>query len=173
MKTYAELYGKTGAVISAVDLIKGIGKYAGFDVINVEGATGLYDTNYEGKADACVAALKNHDFVFCHVEASDEAGHEGDVDLKIKTIEYFDKRLLERVLNQISEIDDEVTIAILPDHFTPCNLRIHTREPVPFLIYNPQKMSDEVKKFDEESCKNGSAGILENDEFIKMVFDHE
>ena len=170
MKTYAELYGKTGATISAVDLIKGIGKYAGLDIINVEGATGLYDTNYEGKADACVEALKTHDFVFCHIEASDEAGHEGDVNLKIKTIEYFDKRLLERALAGFSDIDDEITIAILPDHFTPCKLRIHTREAVPFLIYNPQKMSDEVKKFDEESCKNGSAGLLENDEFIKMVF---
>ena len=173
MKTYAELYGKTGAAISAVDLIKGLGKYAGLDVINVEGATGLYDTNYEGKADACVSALKNHNFVFCHIEASDEAGHEGDADLKIKTIEYFDKRLLERALAGFSEIDDEITIAILPDHFTPCELRIHTREAVPVLIYNPQKMSDEVKKFDEESCKNGSLGILEKDEFIKKVFGIE
>ena len=173
MKTYAELYGKTGAVISAVDLIKGIGKYAGLDVINVEGATGLYNTNYEGKADACVDALKSHDFVFCHVEASDEAGHEGDANLKIKTIEYFDKRLLERALAGFSEIDDEITIAILPDHFTPCELRIHNREPVPFVVCNPQKMSDEVKKFDEESCKNGSAGLLENAKFIKMLFSHE
>ena len=172
MKTFAELYGKTGAVISAVDLIKGIGKYAGLDIINVEGATGLFDTNYEGKADACVNALKNHDFVFCHVEASDEAGHEGDADLKIKTIEYFDKRLLARALAGFKEIDDEISIAVLPDHFTPCEKRIHTREPVPFLIFNPQKMSDEIDKFDEESCKNGSAGLLKNHEFIKEFFNH-
>ena len=172
MKTFAELYGKTGAVISAVDLIKGIGKYAGLDIINVEGATGLFDTNYEGKADACVNALKNHDFVFCHVEASDEAGHEGDADLKIKTIEYFDKRLLARALAGFKEIDDEISIAVLPDHFTPCEKRIHTREPVPFLIFNPQKMSDEIDKFDEESCKSGSAGLLKNHEFIKEFFNH-
>ena len=172
MKTFAELYGKTGAVISAVDLIKGIGKYAGLDIINVEGATGLFDTNYEGKADACVNALKNHDFVFCHVEASDEAGHEGDAELKIKTIEFFDKRLLARALAGFKEIDDEISIAVLPDHFTPCEKRIHTREPVPFLIFNPQKMSDEIDKFDEESCKNGSAGLLKNHEFIKEFFNH-
>jgi len=171
MKTYAELYEKTGAVISAVDLIKGIGKYAGLDLINVEGATGLYDTNYEGKADACIEALKNHDFVFCHVEASDEAGHEGDVDLKIKTIEYFDKRLLGRALAGFSEIDDEITVAVLPDHFTPCELRIHTREAVPFIINDPGKASDDVQLFDEESCKKGSFGTVKNDEFIKKVFD--
>jgi len=171
MKTFSELYGKTGAVISAVDLIKGIGKYAGLEIINVDGATGLFDTNYEGKADACVRALKKFDFVFCHVEASDEAGHEGDIDLKIKTIEYFDKRLLARALNGFTEIDDEITIAILPDHFTPCELRIHTREPVPFLIFNPQKMSDDVNKFDEKNCSRGSLGTLQNDELIKMIFE--
>lgn len=170
MKTFQELYGVTGAAISAVDLIKGIGVYAGFDGIDVEGATGLWNTNYEGKAEACVDALKTHDFVFCHVEASDEAGHEGDADLKIKTIEFFDKRLLGNVLPRLEEIDDEVTIAVLPDHFTPCAVKVHTREPVPFLIYNSQKEADEVECYNEETCKKGSEGLLKKDEFILRLF---
>jgi len=170
MKTFKELYNKSGAVISAVDLIKGIGIYAGLDFIKVEGATGLWDTNYEGKGAATIEALKNHDFIFCHIEASDEAGHEGDAELKTKTIESFDKRLLEKVLFGIKEIKEEVTISILPDHFTPCNLKIHTRDPVPYLIYNPKKAPDKTPKFNEEECKKSCKEILNKDEFIKKVF---
>jgi len=163
MKTFQELYGIKGAAISAVDLVKGLGVYAGFDVINVEGATGLYDTNYEGKADACIKALENHDLVYVHVEGIDEAGHEGDLKLKIRCIEDFDKRLLGRVL---SKIDDNVRIAILPDHPTPVKIRTHVSDPVPFLICDNKK-ADEVEKLDEFSCKKGSLGLLEKDEFIK------
>ena len=103
MELFSEKYSVHGAVISAVDLIKGLGVYAGMDVINVDGATGLYDTNYEGKADACIEALKDHNFVYVHVEAPDEAGHEGDFDLKVKTIEDFDKRLIGRVLEKLKD----------------------------------------------------------------------
>ncbi len=170
MKTFVELYGKTGAVVSAVDLINGIGVYAGLDVFSVEGATGLYDTNYEGKADACVEALKTHDFVYCHVEASDEAGHDGNVELKVKTIEYFDQRLVGNVLKRLSEIGDDVTMAVLPDHFTPCAKRIHTREPVPFLIYDPTREGDGVECYDEVSCREGSERLLEKDAFIRGLF---
>ncbi|MBU0615944.1 MAG: cofactor-independent phosphoglycerate mutase [Nanoarchaeota archaeon] len=168
MQEFKEKYGLKGAVISAVDLINGIGRYAGFDIITVKGATGLYDTNYEGKAAAVIENLKDHDFVFCHVEASDEASHEGDVDLKIKTIEYFDQRLIGNVLKRLDEIDDKVTIAVLPDHYNPCSVRTHTDEPVPFLIYKPDEEPDEVDHYDEETCKKGSLGLIEGENFIKL-----
>jgi len=146
------------AVISAVDLVQGIGVYAGMEVIHVEGATGLYDTNYEGKAQATVEALKTNNFVYLHIEASDEAGHEGDVELKTKTI---------YILEETRKMDEPVAIAILPDHPTPCALKTHTREPVPFLVYKPGVEPDEVEVYDEFSVKNGSFGLLKGDEFIK------
>ncbi|HPC27079.1 MAG TPA: cofactor-independent phosphoglycerate mutase, partial [Paludibacteraceae bacterium] len=131
MKTLSELYHfKKGSVISAVDLIKGIGVYAGLNVINVEGATGLYNTNYEGKAQAAIEALRTDDFVYVHVEASDEAGHDGDVPLKIKTIEYLDARIVKPIFEEVSKWNEPVTIAVLPDHPTPCALRTHTCDPV-------------------------------------------
>ena len=133
MPTLKEMFGvEKSAVISAVDLIHGIGVYAGMEVIHVEGATGLYDTNYEGKAEAAVNALKENDFVYLHIEASDEAGHEGDVELKTKTIEYLDQRVVKYILEETEKMEDEVAIAILPDHPTPCALKTHTRKPVPF-----------------------------------------
>jgi len=165
METFQERFGIKGAVIAAVDLIKGVSIYAGFDVIDVEGATGLYNTNYEGKADACLKALKSYDLIWVHVEASDEASHEGDLDLKIKTIEYFDKRLVGRVLDNI---DEDIHIALLPDHFTPISMRTHIADAVPFLIYDPQKEADEVNQFDEFSCAKGSLGLLKGDKFIKV-----
>lgn len=165
METFQERFGIKGAVIAAVDLIKGVSIYAGFDVIDVEGATGLYNTNYEGKADACLKALKSYDLVWVHVEASDEASHEGDLDLKIKTIEYFDKRLVGRVLDSI---DEDIHIALLPDHFTPVSMRTHVADAVPFLIYDPQKEADEVSQFDEFSCTKGSLGLLKGNDFIRV-----
>ncbi len=170
MKTLMELYGlKSGSVISAVDLIKGIGVYAGLKVVNVEGATGLYDTNYEGKANAALEALKTDDFVFLHIEASDEAGHEGDVDLKIKTIEYLDQRVVGPIMNELSSWNEPVTIALLPDHPTPCALKTHTRKPVPFIIYRPGEKADEVKEYDEFACEKGSYGLLRQMEFMQNL----
>ena len=160
MKTMKEMYGIDGAVISAVDLIRGIGVYAGLDVIHVDGATGLYDTNYEGKAAAAIKALKEKDFVYLHVEASDEAGHEGDVELKIKTIENLDKRTIQPIIQETSQWDEPVSIAVLPDHPTPCAIRTHTNEPVPFLIYRKGITPDPVTRFDEFAVKNGRFGIL-------------
>jgi len=170
MEAFFAKYGKSGAVISAVDLLQGIGVCIGLDVIKVKGATGLSNTNYEGKADAVIEGLKGHDFVYCHVEASDEAGHDGDYELKTKTIEYLDKRLIGRALNRMGEVDDEVCIAVLPDHYTPCAKRTHSTEPVPFLIYNPSKKGDSINKYDEESCRKGSFGTLEGDQFIRHLF---
>lgn len=159
---------KKGSVITAVDLIRGIGRYAGLRCIEVEGATGLYTTNYEGKAKAAVDALKTDDFVYLHVEASDEAGHEGDVSLKLKTIEYLDKRVIGPIYEAVKDWDEPVAIAILPDHPTPCELRTHTAEPVPFVVYYPGIEPDSVQMYDEVSCREGSYGKLEKDEFMNM-----
>lgn len=170
MQTMQEMYGfKQGSVISAVDLIRGIGVYAGLKVIEVEGATGLYDTNYEGKAQAALEALKTDDFVYLHVEASDEAGHEGDVFLKIQTIENLDRRIIRIIYEELNKWDEPVAIAVLPDHPTPCAIRTHTNTPVPFLIYKPGQTPDAVTCFDEVSVLNGKYGILENNEFIKEL----
>lgn len=168
MKTMQEMYGfQKGAVISAVDLIRGIGVYAGLEVIHVEGATGLYDTNYEGKAEAALEALKTNDFVYLHVEASDEAGHEGDPALKVKTIENLDNRLVRIIYETLQTWDEPVAIAILPDHPTPCAIRTHTGDPVPFLIYKPGHTPDAVDRFDEFSVLKGQYGLLEKDQFIR------
>ena len=170
MQTMQEMYGfKQGSVISAVDLIRGIGVYAGLEVIDVEGATGLYDTNYEGKAHAALEALKTNDFVYLHVEACDEAGHEGDVDLKIRTIENLDKRAIGILFEELQKWDEPVAIAVLPDHPTPCAIRTHTNTPVPFLIYKPGQAPDSVTRFDEFSVLKGKYGILEKNKFIKEL----
>ena len=169
MKTLQELYGVSGAVISAVDLIHGIGVYAGMKSIHVEGATGLYDTNYEGKAKAAVEALKEVDLVFLHIEASDEAGHEGDVDLKIKTIEYLDERVVKYIMEETEKMDEDVAIALLPDHPTPCEVRTHVHDPVPFIIYRPGEPPDEVTEYNEESVEEGYYGTLEGEQFMKTL----
>ena len=169
MKTLKEKYGITGAVISAVDLLYGIGAYAGMKAVKVEGSTGLYDTNYEGKARAAVEALKDVDLVYLHIEASDEAGHEGNEKLKVKTIEYLDERVVKYIVEETAKMDDEVTIAVIPDHPTPCELRTHTHDPVPFIIYNRGVEPDKVTEYNEESTKKGFYGILKGDEFIKAL----
>jgi 2,3-bisphosphoglycerate-independent phosphoglycerate mutase len=172
MKTLSEMYGVKGAVISAVDLVKGLGIYAGMDVIEVEGATGLYDTNYEGKAGAAVAALKGgYDFVYLHVEATDEAGHEGNVDLKIRTIEYLDRRVVKFISEETEKMDDDVAIAITPDHGTPCDIRTHVHDPVPFLIYHPGEEPDSVMHYDEVSAESGSYGTIKGDTFIRTLLN--
>lgn len=171
MQTLQELYSiKSGSVISAVDLIMGIGKYAGLKLIHVEGATGLYDTNYEGKAQAAIDALKSDDFVYLHIEASDEAGHEGDYELKKKTIEYLDSRVVKTIYEATKDWDEPITIAILPDHPTPCHLRTHTNKPVPFLIYRSNGDVDSVQVYDEFESAKGDFGILVGHEFMDTLF---
>ncbi|WP_416997539.1 cofactor-independent phosphoglycerate mutase [Alistipes ihumii] len=172
METLMQRYGiRDGVVISAVDLIKGIGVYAGLKPVDVEGATGLYTTNYEGKARAALDALRAHDFVFLHIEASDEAGHEGDAELKVRTIEYLDSRVVKTILDEISGWDEPVSMAILPDHPTPCALRTHTAKPVPFTIYRTGVSGDGVQRFDERSAQEGSYGNLSGDEFMNLFID--
>ena len=168
MRTLKEMYGfERGAVISAVDLIRGIGVYAGLKVLHVEGATGLYDTNYEGKAQAALEALKENDFVYLHIEATDEAGHEGDVALKIKTIENLDRRAVGPIYEAVKQWKEPVAIAVLPDHPTPCAVRTHTNQPVPFLIWKPGETPDGVTRFDEFAVAEGKYDVLEKDQFIK------
>ncbi len=172
MKPLKDLFPiKKGAVISAVDLIMGIGVYAGLEVIKVEGVTGLYDTNYEGKAQAALKSLQTNDFVFLHIEASDEAGHEGDVELKVKTIEYLDSRIVKPIYEEISTWREEVTIAVLPDHPTPCEIRTHTKDPIPFIIYHRNIVPDNVNTYDEFAAKRGALGLLKGDEFMKTLFN--
>jgi 2,3-bisphosphoglycerate-independent phosphoglycerate mutase len=169
MQTLMEQYPqvKTGAVISAVDLIQGIGRYAGLRIIKVPGATGLADTNYEGKAQAAIDAIQTDDFVFVHVEATDEAGHDGDLDLKLRAINYLDQRLIRPIYEAVSKMEEPVCIAVLPDHPTPVELRIHVNEPVPFIIYYKGIEADEVQHYDEVSCVNGGYGLLRLHEFMQ------
>ena len=169
MQTLMEQYPqiKTGAVISAVDLIQGIGRYAGLRIIKVPGATGLADTNYEGKAQAAIEALQQDDFVFVHVEATDEAGHDGDLDLKLRAINYLDQRLIKPIYEATEQMAEPVCIAVLPDHPTPVELRIHVNEPVPFLIYYKGIGPDSVQHYDELSCVSGGYGLLRLQEFMQ------
>ncbi len=158
----------SGVVISAVDLIFGIGVYAGLKVVKVPGATGLYDTNYEGKVQAALDALRNGaDFVFLHIEASDEAGHDGDVALKVRTIENLDNRVLRPLMEAVDGWSEEVSVALLPDHPTPCELRTHTSDPVPFVIWRKDAVPDSVMHFSEREAARGVYGLIEGDSFIK------
>ena len=169
METLGVKYGITnGVVISAVDLIRGIGVYCGLRPIIVEGATGLWNTNYAGKVQAAINALYDGcDFVFLHVEASDEAGHEGDYDLKKRTIEMLDEKVCKPILEAIKTMEEPVSIAVLPDHPTPCAIRTHSSNPVPFMIYRPDVVPDEIQEMSECTAENGYYGILSKDEFIK------
>ncbi len=167
MKTFHELYGLTGAVISAVDLIQGLGIYAGLNVIKVDGATGLIDTNFEGKADACLEALKSVDFVYVHVEAADEAGHAKDLQQKIRAIEYLDQRLIARVLKGIDARGINPVIALLPDHATPVAKGNHIHGAVPVAIRDPRHTPDAVQSYDEVSVSSGSLGVMRGNQFFQ------
>ena len=173
MKTLSQLYPcvQSGSVISAVDLIRGIGCYAGLRNIVVAGATGLFDTNYEGKVAATIETLKNDDFVYLHIEASDEAGHDGDLELKLKTIEALDSRVVGPIYNKVKDWNEPICIAILPDHPTPVEIRTHVDEPVPFLIWYEGIVPDDVQVFDEQSCRNGGYGLLKSNQFMQTFMN--
>ncbi len=174
METLQQLYGiKSGSAISAVDLIMGIGVYAGLKPIHVEGATGLFDTNYEGKAQAAIQALKKDDFVYLHIEAPDEAGHEGDCQLKKRTIEDLDSRVVKTIYEATKDWDEPVTIAVLPDHPTPCALKTHTNKPIPFLIYRSNGEADNVQVYDEVESAKGAYGLLKGQEFMQTLFSEK
>lgn len=143
MKTYKELYGLTGAVISAVDLLKGIGMCAGLDIIEVPGATGYLDTNYRGKAEYALEALKERDFVYVHVEAPDEAAHGGLLEEKIKAIESFDREVVGTIVDNLEALGD-CRLLVLPDHPTPVAKRTHTSDPVPYILYDSRNPVESV-----------------------------
>jgi len=168
-ESFQEKYNKKGTVISAVDVILGIGKLTGMRAIKPDGATGFIDTNYENKVKAALDALKDSDFVYLHLEAIDECSHMGDLDLKIKSIEDFDKRLVNPVLNKI---DENVTIGVLPDHPVPIKLRKHTRTPVPFLISGENVPRDGNNEYSEKTAVKGGLGHLEKYTFLDTLFKY-
>jgi 2,3-bisphosphoglycerate-independent phosphoglycerate mutase len=162
--TLKEKFGLKGAIISAVDLIKGIGICLGMTIVKVPGATGYYDTNYEGKADMALQALDNHDLVFIHVEAPDEAGHSKNCQQKIRSIEDLDKRLIGRLIEGLDLRNS--CIGVLPDHATPIEVGTHTKDPVPFTISSPSVKPDGVKNFNEISARSGGFGVLDRGEMF-------
>jgi 2,3-bisphosphoglycerate-independent phosphoglycerate mutase len=168
LQSFKEKFGVKGAIISAVDLIKGIGILIGLKVIQVPGATGYYETNYTGKAEYALKSLENGDFIYIHVEAPDEAGHAGDIENKIKAIENIDQKIVGKILNKISDLSNNYKIAILPDHPTPIKIKTHVNDPVPVAIYSNKEKGDEVSKFDEFSAKQGSLGLLEGEQFMNL-----
>ncbi len=169
---FKEKNGLDGAVIAAVDLIKGIGVAAGLTNINVEGATGYIDTNYKGKADAALKALETKDFIYLHVEASDEAGHEGSVENKIKAIEFFDEKIVGYIYTKLKEQGIDFKFLITADHPTPVAKRTHTREPVPYIIYSSNcKDNKKIENFSENFAKSTQnvtkSGVELFEKFIK------
>lgn len=172
MTTLKERFGIEGYVISAVHLLKGIGIYAGLEVLEVPGATGYFDTNYEGKAQYTLRGLKEKDLLYVHVEAPDEAGHMGDLQLKIEAIEAFDKRIVGAILAGMNDFK-KYKVLVLPDHPTPLSLRTHTADPVPYVIYSNDggEKFDHAEAFDEVSAGKGGIFIEKGFELIERFLD--
>jgi 2,3-bisphosphoglycerate-independent phosphoglycerate mutase len=173
LQSYRERFGVKGSVISAVDLIKGIGRIAGMNVCDVEGATGYIDTNYEGKIAAALNELRNgQDFVFIHVEAPDECGHRGEVENKIKSIEYIDSRIIKPLFEELKALGD-FNIMVLPDHPTPLKLRTHTDDPVPYLIYsNRTNTASGINSFNEVNVSKTGRLIEQGHNLINYFFNY-
>ena len=153
--SYKQKYNLSGSIISAVDLIKGLGRLLDLDVINVPGATGFYDTNYEGKAKAAIKALKEKDFVFLHLEAPDEAGHNGDLREKITAIERFDYSIVGKILSAFKNKKD-FRVLVLPDHATPLSVKTHTAEPVPFAIFGKGVEACGLSAYNEKEAQKST-----------------
>jgi 2,3-bisphosphoglycerate-independent phosphoglycerate mutase len=158
LPTFHEKYGKTGSVISAVDLIKGIGICIGLESINVVGATGRLNTNFEGKVDAALNALKTRDFVYLHIEAPDECGHQGQIHEKVLAIEYIDERVVKPILAELEKRGEEFSIMVMPDHPTPLKIKTHTDEPVPFAYYRSKGSCNDSNDSNGDCNGNGGDG---------------
>lgn len=168
---FSDMYmGKKGAIISAVDVIFGLGICAGMDIIKVPGATGFIDTNYAGKAEAVLRALKDHDFIYLHVEAIDECSHMGRLDLKLKAIEDFDSKIVGPILDALKYMEN-ISYAILPDHPVPVKLQKHTRTPVPVSIMGPHIKPDAVQVYSENAAQSGSLGFMKGAELMKTLMN--
>ena len=171
LENFEQRFGLKGAMISAVDLLKGIGKIVGMQVIDVEGATGNYDTNFTGKAEACLKALdEGADFVYVHVEAPDECGHHGDVEKKIYSIEQIDQKILGKIVEELKAKGEDFAILVSPDHPTPVSTMTHCSDPIPFFIYksNDEKQSL-VSGYDEEQAEKTSLFVENGYELIKRL----
>lgn len=175
LQDFEQRFGVKGAMISAVDLLKGMGKLSGMQVINVPNATGNYDTNYVGKADACLKALKDGvDFVYIHVEAPDECGHQGDLDKKIASIEQIDKNIVERVVQGLTDMGEEFSMLIAPDHPTPISLMTHTSDPVPYILYrSTESVSNGLAGYDEEQAKESNIFINDGYTLMKKLIQNK
>lgn len=169
LKKIRDKYGVSGAVISAVDVIMGLGRCLGMEAIAVDGATGYVDTNYEGKARAAIEALKQHDFVYLHVEAIDEVSHEQNLKLKIKAIEDFDARIIVPVMETVGS---GAAYAVLPDHPVPLRTGKHTRTPVPVAVRMPGVAADAVMAYSEADCPDGALGAMRGDGLMRVLFGH-
>ncbi|MFH1612324.1 MAG: cofactor-independent phosphoglycerate mutase [bacterium] len=168
--TFKEKYGLNGSVVSAVDLIKGIGKWIGLDVITVSGATGYLDTNYAGKVKSALKSLEKKDFVFIHIEAPDEASHSGELELKLKAIEDFDKKVILPMLEGLKKFQ-EYKIMVLPDHYTPLCLRTHSDDPVPWVIYSSKKEKNTKLVFNEKLAKKSGIYFKQGYKLIKYFLE--
>ncbi len=172
---FSEKYGKRGAMISAVDLLKGIAVGAGMGVIRVEGANGGLNTNYEGKADAAVQALlqDGYDFVYIHVEAPDEMGHQGSVERKVKSIEYLDARVIKPVMEAMDASDEDYRMLILPDHPTPICIRTHSADPVPYMLYDSRKQKIEHWNYNEREAKASGKYIADGHSMMSIFLEQK
>jgi len=163
---FKKKFGVSGSLISAVDLLKGIARVIGLEVISVPGATGYLDTNYEGKADAALKSLEKLDFTYIHIESTDESGHEGNVEHKIKAIEDLDRRVVGRLLDRL---EGDYVIGVIPDHSTPIEVRTHVDDPVPFAIYDRRVKPDKAREYTEKEAGRGSFGLIEGHEFMHRL----
>lgn len=169
---FVEKYGLHGSMISAVDLLKGIGKFSGMNVVDVEGATGYIDTNFDGKAQAAIDEFKRgQDFVYIHVEAPDECGHRHEIENKKHSIELIDEKILGPVLSALDESGDDYKVLIMPDHATPLSLRTHTNDPIPFLIYHKNRKIDGADSFSEKTCKASGVYVAEGHGLLSKMIE--
>jgi len=169
MPAFQRKFGLQGAMISAVDLLKGIGAYAQLKVISVPGATGTINTNYEGKVRAALQALKALDFVYLHIEAPDEASHEGELDEKIRAIELFDQLVVGPVIEGLRRSGEDWRVLLMPDHATPISIKTHSRDPVPFAMVGKGIAPDSVNRFDEVEAKRGGFGLTDATSLMGMM----
>ncbi len=172
LENFQTKFGKKGGVISAVDLVKGIGILAGMKIIDVPGATGNYDTNFAGKAQCALDELLGGlDFVYIHMEAPDECGHQGDIAHKVYSIEQIDEKVVKRLAEGLKAANEDFRILLCPDHPTPIAVRTHVSDPVPYLLYDSRKAVGGSDSYDEESAKNTGVFVEKGWQLMKKLLE--